>query len=97
MGPLVLVCATVITIPVTAFFDVAFAGNAVSARPTGGEIQKEKSLVRPLVARLANFEERRLNLVERFVGDHRDVHSLVQFALVHEHAVVELAPEQIAE
>ena len=97
MGLLVLVCTTVVTIPVTAFIDVAFAGDAVSACPTGGEIQKEKSLVCPLVAGFANFEECRLNLVECFLGDHRHMHSLVQFALVHKHAVVELAPEQIAE
>ena len=79
-----------------ALFEVAFASDAVSAPATGGEIEKEKSLGAPLFAGLADFDEGGLDFVKGLFGNHWRVHSLVQFALVRENAVVKLATKQIA-
>ena len=58
--------AAVIAIPATAPFGVAFAGDAMTARATGGEIEKEKSLMPALVPALGlpDPDERGLNVIE---------------------------------
>ena len=73
MRQLVLVRAAVVAIPATAPLGVAFGGDAVAACAAGGEIEKEKSLVAPLFAGLANGNERGLDFVKGLFGNHGHV------------------------
>ncbi|HKW29979.1 MAG TPA: hypothetical protein VJT54_11625 [Verrucomicrobiae bacterium] len=94
---LVLVRAAIVAIPATAPLGVALAGDAVAARATGGEIEKEKSLVAPLFAGLADGDERGLDFVEGLFGNHGGVYALVHFALVEKDAVIERIAKHVAD
>ena len=80
----------------SAFFDMPLRSDAMATGAASGEIQKHKAFFTAMIAGLGHGNERRLNRVEGFLGDHRHMHALMQFALVHEDAIVKFTTEQIA-
>ena len=93
----VLVGASVVKIAATAFFGVALASDAITARAARSEIEEYESLFASVLARLADFDKRGLNVIECLLADHRNVDSLQQFPFVAENAVIKRVTEKVAD
>ena len=93
-----LMSATVIVVTTAALlFSVPFASDGKTAGSARREIEKEKSLTTTEFAGPANSDQCLLNIVKRLLGNHGQMHPLVEFTFVLKNPVIERVGQHLAD